>query len=224
MRCALQCGHIYGGDQMTTLTRETIQVPRNWFHQHWVRTGASALPGREVTQRDWDGRFYREECLGVVTRDGERFRVDPDGTEWRWTDKPGKIPASYSADRVSEGKPIRQPIKVDGRRFVSMGGSSADYERGVAYVYEVVRREHFEGSVWRTIADKNAANETRERVKLKPGEEAYADSAGYCRSDPLGFYHGIGSQTKSESLVIQGPIVKFVADDHFVEPTQLELF
>lgn len=110
----------------------------------------------------------------------------------------GDIHASYSADRIGMGQPIRRPFLHDGHRWVCVG-FSPDLQ---AEAYRLVHASAFDG-VPTTYAEK---------VALNRGDDA--------RSDPMGFYHGMIVRSGGEQLVLCGPPVRFAEG----QESQLSLF
>ena len=100
----------------------------------------------------------------------------------------GDIHASYSADRIGMGQPVRRPFLHDGHRWVCVGFGPGP----VAWAYRLVHPSVFEGTP--TIYIK--------KVRPNGGDDA--------RSDPMGFYHGMTVRSGGEELVLCGPQVSFV--------------
>lgn len=78
--------------------------------------------------------------------------------------------ASYSADRIGMGQPVRKPFRWQGALWVSVGCAGGKDMRRVQ-AYRLLPRDLFEGatrSYAATVAD---------------GEKA--------RANPSGFYHGM---------------------------------
>lgn len=111
----------------------------------------------------------------------------------------GDIVASYSADRIGIGQPIRRPFPWRGGLWVCTGIGG---RRGfmAAEAYRLVDPTGFRGEPV-TYAEK-----TRE-----------AEAA---RNDPLGFYHGMLVRCRGREFVLSGPAVRFVAR----EPDRAGLF
>jgi hypothetical protein len=117
--------------------------------------------------------------------------------------------ASYSADRIAYGKPVRTPFLHNGEIWVCTGISgSALTESGATEheAYRIVPAALFDGTAT-TYSDRTGTAEAAE--------------AG--RNDPLGFYHGIAASHSGETFVLCGPPVRFAAEEE-QEPAQLSLF
>ncbi|MGD9790583.1 MAG: hypothetical protein AB7Q00_12720 [Phycisphaerales bacterium] len=110
----------------------------------------------------------------------------------------GDIHASYSADRIGLGLPLRRPFEHAGCRWVCVGFGPGP----VAWAYRMVHPFAFEG-VATTYTKKLASNH---------GDDA--------RADPMGFYHAMAVRSGGEDLVLSGPPARFIAGH---EP-QLTLF
>lgn len=127
----------------------------------------------------------------------ETYAVDPARlAAGRWCHRAertigeGDIHASYSADRIGMGKPVRPPFTWKGGLWTCI---SMRYGRsGVisAEAYRLVPVRLFDGTPM-TYAAK-----TRD-----------ADAA---RADPNGFYHGMQIKSAGESFVLCGPAALFV--------------
>ncbi|PKP94447.1 MAG: hypothetical protein CVT75_04335 [Alphaproteobacteria bacterium HGW-Alphaproteobacteria-14] len=107
----------------------------------------------------------------------------------------GDIRASYSADRIGMGQPIRKPFRYAGELWVCVGTGPSGAE-----AYRLVDPSVF-GSTTRTYAE-----------RCRDGDRA--------RGDPAGFYGGIIVRHAGRELVMAGPPVTFVAG----EEAQLSLF
>tara|TARA_R110002167_G_scaffold37167_2_gene116661 strand:+ start:83 stop:508 length:426 start_codon:yes stop_codon:yes gene_type:complete len=102
----------------------------------------------------------------------------------------GDISASYSADRIGMGQPVRRPFVWKGAPHVCV--SKRRYESGgtQAEAYRLVHPDAFDGE------------------PLSYGEKtANADAA---RADPSGFYHGMLVKHAGTLLVLCGPPLVFV--------------
>ena len=100
----------------------------------------------------------------------------------------GDIHASYSADRIGMGQPIRRPFMYEGLRWVCVSfrpGPEAE-------AYRLVHPAAFSG----------APISYTEKVSRNQGDDA--------RADPMGFYHGMTARSGGEDLVLCGPPVRFV--------------
>jgi hypothetical protein len=107
----------------------------------------------------------------------------------------GDIRASYSADRIGMGQPIRKPFGYAGELWVCVGTGPSGAE-----AYRLVHPSLFSGTP-RTYHDRR-----------RDGDLA--------RGDPAGFYDGIVVRHAGRELVMAGPPVTFVAG----EEAQLSLF
>jgi hypothetical protein len=107
----------------------------------------------------------------------------------------GDIRASYSADRIGMGQPIRKPFRYVGELWVCVGTCPSGAE-----AYWLVHPSHYGGAV-RTYHD-----------RCRDGDRA--------RGDQAGFYDGIVVRHAGRKLVMVGPPVTFVAG----EEAQLSLF
>ncbi len=134
------------------------------------------------------------------------YPVDParlDSGTWRHTTqktrREGDIAASYSADRIGNGQPIRTPFSWNGARWVCV---SLQGMRGAtsAEAYRLVDIGAFTGEPMtysQKVADGDAA-----------------------RSDPNGFYHGMTVTHAGTKYVLCGPPARFEPG----EVAQLDLF
>lgn len=107
----------------------------------------------------------------------------------------GDIRASYSADRIGMGQPIRKPFRYAGELWICIGTGPAGAE-----AYRLVHPSLYAG----------AALSYHDRCS--DGDRA--------RGDQAGFYDGIIVFHAGRELVMAGPPVTFVA----VEEAQLSLF
>jgi hypothetical protein len=107
----------------------------------------------------------------------------------------GDIRASYSADRIGMGQPIRKPFRYSGELWVCVGTGPSGAE-----AYRLVHPSLYGGTV-RTYHD-----------RCRDGDRG--------RDDPAGFYDGIIVRHAGRELVMVGPPVMFVAG----EEAQLSLF
>lgn len=134
------------------------------------------------------------------------YRVDParlaDGVWCSRRQKcvgQGDINASYSADRIGEGKSIRKPFNHEAARWVCT--SLRPYGPGsAAEAYRLVAAASFSGKP-RSYGERVAAGDA-------------------ARFDPRGFYDGVNVLQGGRQLILQGPAVLFVPG----QPKQLELF
>lgn len=111
----------------------------------------------------------------------------------------GDIAASYSAEKIAYGKPIRPPFHWQGMLMVN------------------------------TSACLNRGNDSREAYRLIPLEQFEGDPCTYrerglqmdaARCDPHGFYHGMIVTWRGRVMVLSGPPIIFIAG----KPLQQELF
>lgn len=111
----------------------------------------------------------------------------------------GDINASYSADRIGMGQPVRKPFSWNGGTWVCVGNV---YRGGCqsAEAYRLVDPRLFDGPTF-TYAE-----------KVADGEAA--------RADPNGFYHGMTVKHADAPLVLCGPPVSFTPG----QSEQLSLF
>ncbi|MDM7955359.1 hypothetical protein [Blastomonas sp.] len=107
----------------------------------------------------------------------------------------GDIRASYSADRIGMGQPIRKPFRFAGKLWICVGTGCSGAE-----AYLLVHPSLYGGTV-RTYHE-----------RCRDGDRARADQAG--------FYDGIIVCHAVRELVMAGPPVMFVAG----EEAQLSLF
>lgn len=107
----------------------------------------------------------------------------------------GDIRASYSADRIGMGQPIRKPFRYGGELWVCVGTGRLGAE-----AYRLLHPSLFGGAV-RSYHDRCR----------------YGDRA---RGDQAGFYDGIIVRHAGRELVMVGPPVMFVAG----QEAQLSLF
>lgn len=122
--------------------------------------------------------------------------------------KSGDIHESYSADRIGERKPIREPFTWNGSRWCCVGMCADECE-----AYQLTPVALFKG-VRMTYAE-------RSNLRME-GREYDGDGARY---DPNGFYHGIEVKYKGQAFILDGPPVLFAAaQDAKAEPEQLDLF
>jgi hypothetical protein len=140
-------------------------------------------------------------CPETSTRAVDPARLAP-GAWCHRTEKTigqGDINASYSADRIGMGQPVRRPFSWQGGLWVCVGLSRRN---GVdsAQAYRLTHPSIFEGTPV-TYAQKTL-----------DGDAA--------RSDPLGFYHGMNVRHGAEQFVLCGPPVTFVPG----ETEQFSLF
>ena len=111
----------------------------------------------------------------------------------------GDIHASYSADRIGMGQPVRKPFLWEGKPWVCTGMS---WLKGAvsAEAYRLAHPAVFDGtpvSYGQKTADSDAA-----------------------RADPMGFYHGMTVRHGGASFVLCGPPLILVPG----QAEQLSLF
>jgi len=107
----------------------------------------------------------------------------------------GDIAASYSADCIGMGKPLRKPFGWKGSLWVCVA-----LGQGSAEVYRLTLPQAFEGTP------------LGYRARVLAGDEA--------RQDPNGFYHGVTVSHGGKSFVLCGPPAVLVPG----EPAQMDLF
>jgi len=109
----------------------------------------------------------------------------------------GDVTASYSADHISENKPIRAPFEQGGSLWVCVSitgkGLTVSGETELR-AYRLLPAEMFRGEPT-TYAKK---------VTVDHGEAA--------RNDPNGFYHGISVTHGGRTFIMCGPPGVFVAE------------
>jgi hypothetical protein len=107
----------------------------------------------------------------------------------------GDIRASYSADRIGMGEPIRKPFRYAGELWVCVGTGPSGAE-----AYRLIHPSVYSG----------AARSYHDRCT----------DSDRARGDQAGFYDGIIVRHAGRELVMVGPPVTFVAGDE----AQLSLF
>ena len=110
----------------------------------------------------------------------------------------GDIHASYSADRIGMGQPVRAPFIYGGCRWVCVSVRLGP----VAEAYRLVHPSGFEGT------------------PTTYGQKSHLNGGENVRADPMGFYHGMTVRSAGQDLVLCGPPANFVAG----QETQLALF
>ncbi len=108
-----------------------------------------------------------------------------------------KIHASYSADRISEGQPVRKPFEFEGKLYTSVGNVTEPGIESREEAYQLLAREEFTGEV---------------RTYLAPDGQESEEYYESLRSDPLGFYHGMLVKRGKTDYVLVGPPITFVAN------------
>ena len=130
-----------------------------------------------------------ESELAVQTRPPHQV-VEAARMEHGWDGRPeGDIHGSYSADRISEGKPIRKPFPWQGGQWVCVGISNKEVN-----AYRLTPLGAFKG-VPTTYAKKTGG---------------LAEAA---RNDPNGFYHGMTIKCAGSTYVLTGPELTFIAGE-----------
>lgn len=107
----------------------------------------------------------------------------------------GDIRASYSADRIGMGQPIRKPFRYGGELWACVGTGPSGAE-----AYRLVHTSLYGGTA------------CSYHDRCRDGDRA--------RGDQAGFYDGIIVHHAGRELVMAGPPVMFVAG----EEAQLSLF
>lgn len=141
-----------------------------------------------------------------VTVDEQTHAVDPARLEsGQWCHRANKtigqgdISASYSADRIGMGQPVRKPFSWQGGLWLCVGMAHLN-GLSTAECYRLVHPQAFSGK------------------PVSYGEKtADGDSA---RSDPHGFYHGMSVKHNGTMFVLCGPPATFVPG----QSEQLALF
>src|SRR5580704_2679792 len=128
--------------------------------------------------------------------------VDPARLRWgTWRHRvekvlgEGDIAASYSADRIGLGEPLRKPFEWKGSLWVCVSRSDQKAE-----AYRITHPQAFSG----------------EPLSYR----AKVTDSGAARSDPNGFYHGMSVTHAGTTFVLCGPPAMFVAG----ETRQMDLF
>ena len=101
----------------------------------------------------------------------------------------GDISASYSADRIAYGQPVRRPFEWQGGLWISTG-NAIPHGPDSAEAYRLTAPTQFGGQP-QTYAEKTADSEA-------------------ARRDPNGFYHGMIVLQRGREMVLSGPPVVFV--------------
>ena len=145
---------------------------------------------------------------------GQTMTADPipvDAARLDW--EKGDIHESYSADRISEEKPVRAPFEWSGSLWVCVGitgkGLTVTGEHELE-AYRLVPPQIFKGEPTTYSA----------KVAI--------DSGDFARADPMGFYHGIQVKCGGKIFVMFGPPATFIAEpvrhDVAPKPAQMSLF
>lgn len=112
----------------------------------------------------------------------------------------GDIAASYSADRIGMGQPVRKPFTWHGVLWVKVGGVHRGKQAIAAEAYRLAHPATFNGQ-----------------------PVTYAEKTRFCaaaRADQNGFYHGMRVKHGAAEFVLCGPPVTFVPG----QTEQLSLF
>jgi hypothetical protein len=127
------------------------------------------------------------------------------------------IDASYSADRIASGQPVRKPFQHDNAFWVCTGVTGSGLTgsgRTEHEAYRMMPESMFSGAP------------TTYGARIATGEMAEA-----ARHDPNGFYHGVAVKHGHETFVLCGPPVRFIAEEAAArpepkqaKPLQLSLF
>jgi hypothetical protein len=107
----------------------------------------------------------------------------------------GDIAASYSADRIGMGQPVRRPFEWKGSLWTCVSKSDKSAE-----AYRLTHPQAFSG------------DPLTYRAKVVNGDAA--------RNDPNGFYHGMTVTHGGKDFVLSGPPALLVAG----ESRQMDLF
>ncbi len=144
-----------------------------------------------------------------MRNDIEKFDVEPvdparlESGHWchraQKTVGQGDISASYSADRIGMGQPVRKPFSWKGATWVCVSERSCG-DRVSAEAYRLIHPQLFDGQPF-TYGE-----------RARNGDEA--------RHDPRGFYHGMSVRHAGADFVLSGPPVSFVPG----QSEQLSLF
>src|SRR5438309_11996829 len=115
----------------------------------------------------------------------ERFPFHPSRLTWAVPGEraEGDVHAAYSADCLSDGRPLRRPFFWRGAYWTNTGGGGP---AGCWEVYRLTPRAEFAGEPT-TYGDK------------------VRDGGGRARRDPLGFYHGMAVASRGGTVVLTGP-------------------
>ena len=106
----------------------------------------------------------------------------------------GDIAASYSADKICDGKPIRKPFPWRGGLWVCTSSGPGDRHEAYRPLASAAELRHY------AVAPTTYS----ERVH---GNDDFGERA---RRDPNGFYHGVTVQHAGRSYVMTGPKVIFM--------------
>lgn len=142
-----------------------------------------------------------------MTNDIEPIAIDPARlASGQWCHRAektigqGDINASYSADRIGMGQPVRKPFSWRGGLWVCVSNGYRGKDTVAAEAYRLTHPAAFDGEP------------TTYAEKTRDGDAA--------RADPNGFYHGMSVKHGGQSYVLTGPPVAFVPG----QTEQLALF
>jgi hypothetical protein len=103
-----------------------------------------------------------------------------------------EVRASYSADRIGDGRSIKEPFRYQGAFMVCVGTLGKGFDFEYAAAYELVHPTLFDG---------NPQVYAMQRMR---------DDGEAARRNPLGFYHGTLVKCGPLEFVMQGPEVRFL--------------
>ena len=143
----------------------------------------------------------------TIAIDPARLRSGTWSEQFNKTVGEGDIAASYSADRIGMGQPVRKPFVHQGEAWVCVGrrgrGPTADAYKLVPIDWYSDRLvDAFAGQFFGSYAEKTA-------------------DAEWARQDPNGFYHGVIVQHGGHHFVMVGPPMRFTPK---AQPQQPGLF
>jgi hypothetical protein len=116
----------------------------------------------------------------------------------------GDIDASYSADRIASGQPVRKPFQHDGALWIctSITGSGLTVSGSTEHeAYRLLPERLFGGTP------------TTYATRISTGELAEA-----ARNDPNGFYHGVAVKYGREPFLLCGPPLTFIPEEVAARP------
>lgn len=148
---------------------------------------------------------YDQHGAGPPPAVRELFTVHPSRLAWGAAGREtcaGDIHASYSADVIAASGRSRKPFKWKGELYVCTGISGSrltDSGKEEHEAYRMVLAEMFNGKR-NTYRDKTDETEDAARNDLK------------------GFYHGMVIRFGTETFVLSGPPVRFIADASAARP------
>ncbi len=114
----------------------------------------------------------------------------------------GDISASYSADKIAEGRG-RSPFKWQNALWVNVGGATIGNHRAVQ-AYRIIERKFFDGAT------------------ITYHENARMSAAA--RGRPEGFYHGMSVKWGKLDCVLIGPASIFLPSEERAAPEQADMF